>query len=69
MVIFLRMRSPARLSRVIAALVATVALAACGPVDPSPRSSSPSLRCMDEPDRGSSGVQRPLFFVFCAQSP
>ena len=62
------MRSPARLGRVVAILAVILALAACAPSGPSSRS-SPSVRCMDEPGRGSSGEQRPLFFLFCTQSP
>jgi hypothetical protein len=49
-------------------LAVSVSLTACAPVGSS-SSSAPSVRCMDEPGRGSSGDQRPLFFVFCAQSP
>lgn len=67
-VLFLRMRPLARLGRVIAMLAVVLALAACGPVGSS-SGASPSVRCMDEPGRGSSGEQRPLFFLFCAQSP
>jgi hypothetical protein len=46
-------------------------LAACGTVDQPRRSSdSPSLRCMNDPGRGQSlDVTRPIFFLFCAQSP
>jgi hypothetical protein len=62
------MRRPVRLARVVALVAVTFALAACAPVGAS-SSSSPSMRCMDEPGRGSSGGNRPLFFVLCAQSP
>lgn len=68
MVISLLMRRPVRLARIIALVAVTLALAACAPVGGS-SSSSPSVRCVDEPGRGSSGENRPLFFVFCAQSP
>jgi hypothetical protein len=68
MVVFLLMRIPIRLSPVIAMLAVGLTLAGCAPVGSS-SGSSPSVRCMDEPGRGSSGEQRPLFFVFCAQSP
>jgi hypothetical protein len=53
---------------VLVILAVSHALAAGAPVGSS-SSSAPSVRCMDEPGRGSSGEQRPLFFVFCAQSP
>jgi hypothetical protein len=55
----------------IIALGAALTLAACTTVD-SPRhsSSAPSVRCVDEPGRGGSvSSTRPLFFLFCAQSP
>jgi hypothetical protein len=68
MVLFRRMPALARLGRVIAMLAVVLALTACGPVGSS-SSGPPSVRCMDEPGRGSSGEQRPLFFLFCAQSP
>jgi hypothetical protein len=68
MVIFLPMRIPIRLSPVIAMLAAALTFAGCAPAGSS-SSSSPSVRCVDEPGRGSSGEQRPLFFLFCAQSP
>lgn len=45
------------------------ALAACSTVDQR-RSDSPSLRCMNDPGRGQSlDATRPIFFLFCAQSP
>jgi hypothetical protein len=62
------MRCSGRLGRIVAVLAVTLALAACAPVGAS-SSSSPSMRCMDEPGRGSTGENRPLFFLFCAQSP
>jgi len=53
------------------ALGAALALAACATVDSPRRSSeSPTLRCVNEPGRGQSlDASRPLFFLFCAQSP
>ena len=68
MVIFLRMLASVRLRPLLVILAVSLVLAACAPVGSS-SSSAPSVRCMDEPGRGSSGAQRPLFFVFCAQSP
>jgi hypothetical protein len=59
-----------RVGRTLIALAA-LALAACATVD-SPRRSaeSPTLRCVNEPGRGQSlDASRPLFFLFCAQSP
>jgi hypothetical protein len=62
--------SPVR-SLTLIALGAVFALAACTTVD-SPRRSSggPAVRCVDEPGRGGSvSSTRPLFFLFCTQSP
>jgi hypothetical protein len=67
-VIFLLMRCPVRLGRVVALAAVAVALVACAPGGAS-ASSSPSTRGMDEPDRGSAGESRPPFFVLCTQSP
>ncbi|HKC09984.1 MAG TPA: hypothetical protein VKJ67_24130 [Methylomirabilota bacterium] len=50
---------------------AALTLAACASLD-SPRraSDSPTVRCVNEPGRGGSlDATRPLFFLFCAQSP
>ena len=34
------------------------------------RSDAPNLRCLNDPVRGqASDSSRPLFFIFCAQSP
>ena len=56
--------------RILLALVAALVLAACSTVNQSRRSDSPSLRCMNDPGRGQSlDATRPIFFVFCAQSP
>jgi hypothetical protein len=53
------------------ALGAAVTLAACAAVESPRRSSdSPTVRCVNEPGRGGSlDATRPLFFLFCAQSP
>jgi len=69
-VLFFLVRS-FRIGRTMMALGAALALAACATVD-SPRRSadSPTLRCVNEPGRGQSlDATRPLFFLFCAQSP
>ena len=60
-----------RLGRALLMLGAAVALAACATANsPSRSDSSPSLRCVNEPGRGGSpDPSRPLFFLFCAQSP
>ena len=58
--------------RILLALGTAFVLAACATVDQPRRSSSdsPSLRCMNDPGRGQSlDATRPIFFVFCAQSP
>jgi hypothetical protein len=57
--------------RTLVALGAALFLAACSTVE-SPRSSSnsPTVRCVDGPGRGQSlSDARPLFFLFCVQSP
>jgi hypothetical protein len=53
------------------ALGTALVLAACATVD-SPRRSSDasSVRCLNDAGRGQSAdPSRPLFFIFCAQSP
>jgi hypothetical protein len=57
--------------RILLAFGTALVLAACATVDQPRRSSdSPSLRCMNDPGRGQSlDATRPIFFVFCAQSP
>ena len=53
------------------AVATALVLAACATATAPRRSSeSPSLRCVNEPGRGQSvDSSRPLFFLFCAQSP
>jgi len=62
---------PVFLLRIAMALGAALTLAACASVDSPRRSSdSPTVRCVNEPGRGGSlDATRPLFFLFCAQSP
>ena len=70
MVLFSPVRSLV-LVRTAMAFGAALTLAACASVD-SPRRSSDSttVRCVNEPGRGGSlDATRPLFFLFCAQSP
>jgi len=63
---------PPSAGRILMALGTALVLAACATVDSPRRSSeSPSVRCLNDPLRGqsSSDPLRPLFFIFCAQSP
>ena len=57
--------------RALIAVATALVLGACATVSAPRRSSeSPSLRCVNEPGRGQSvDSSRPLFFLFCAQSP
>jgi len=55
--------------RVLIVITTALVLAGCATA-PRRSSDSPSLRCVNEPGRGQSAdSSRPLFFVFCAQSP
>ncbi len=70
MVLFFPVRSVV-LVRIALSLGAALTLAACATAE-SPRraSDSPTVRCVNEPGRGGSlDATRPLFFLFCAQSP
>jgi hypothetical protein len=69
-VLFFLVRS-LRVGRITMVLGTALALAACAPVGSARRSAeSPTLRCVSEPGRGQSlDASRPLFFLFCAQSP
>lgn len=62
---------PLSAGRVLIAITTAFVLAGCATATAPRRSSdSPSLRCANEPGRGQSAdSSRPLFFVFCAQSP
>lgn len=70
MVLFFPVRSVV-LVRTAISLGAALTLAACATAASSRRASdSPTVRCMSEPGRGSSpDATRPLFFLFCAESP
>ena len=64
-----------RIRRTIVPLLA-LAAAACSNVvaDPAPRATQvPNVRCFDQPPTGSPGLDtsynRPMFFLFCMQSP
>jgi hypothetical protein len=69
-ILFFSVRS-FRIGRTMMALAAALALAACATIESPRRSSeSPTVRCVNEPGRGQSlDATRPLFFLFCAQSP
>jgi len=70
-ILFLVVR-PLALGRILVALVAGLSLAACAAVESPRRSSesSPALRCVNDPGHGQSvDASRPLFFLFCIQSP
>jgi hypothetical protein len=58
------------LVRTAISLGAALTLAACGTIDSPRRSDSATSRCMSEPGRGSSvDANRPVFFLFCSESP
>ena len=60
---------PLSAARVLIAITVVLVLAGCATA-PRRSSDSPSLRCVNEPGRGQSAdSSRPLFFLFCAQSP
>jgi predicted component of type VI protein secretion system len=52
-----------------------VALAGCASSSsrssppPSSSGSSPRVRCLTDPSRDSASTSRPMFFLFCAESP
>jgi hypothetical protein len=61
---------PLPAGRALIALATALVLGACATTAPRRSSESPSLRCVNEPGRGQSvDSSRPLFFLFCAQSP
>ena len=69
MVLFFPVRSV--LVRTAISIGAAFTLAACATAE-SPRrgAETPTVRCVNEPGRGGSlDATRPLFFLFCAQSP
>jgi hypothetical protein len=62
--------------RSLALLLLFVALAGCASASSSgsssspPRgSSAPRVRCLSDPSRDDASGSRPLFFLFCAESP
>jgi hypothetical protein len=62
---------PLSAGRVLIAVTTAFVLVGCATaIAPRRSSDSPNLRCVNEPGRGqSTDSSRPLFFVFCAQSP
>ncbi len=66
-----------RMNRLAALAVLFVALAGCasasydsGSSASAPRgSSSPRVRCLSDPSRDDASGSRPLFYLFCAESP
>jgi hypothetical protein len=56
--------------RSIALLVALLTLAGCATGSSSGQSgSSPRVRCLSDPGRDAAATSRPLFFLFCVESP
>jgi len=57
----------------LAPLVLLVALGGCETVsggDSSQRSAqTPTVRCLTDPNRDNQSTSRPMFFLFCAESP
>ncbi|PYO04845.1 MAG: hypothetical protein DMD75_30080 [Candidatus Rokuibacteriota bacterium] len=63
-----------RRPRSLALLLLFVAFAGCATASSnsgqsSSSSSSPRVRCLTDPARDSASGTRPLFFLFCAESP
>ena len=55
-----------------AALLLALALLGCSTAAPSregSRSSAPRVRCLSDPARDNAEGTRPLFFLFCIESP
>jgi hypothetical protein len=61
--------------RSVAPLVLLVALTGCETVSGGGGSSSqspaqsPTVRCLTDPNRDNQSTSRPMFFLFCAESP
>jgi hypothetical protein len=59
-----------RRALLLAAVLATAgAGCAAGPGQPRPASGAPVMRCLAEDERMTGARDRPLFFLFCIQSP
>jgi hypothetical protein len=58
------------LLRLAGALLAGLVVAGCAAPAYPVRSQAPTVRCLGQPGRGEDyGSSRPLFFIFCAESP
>ncbi len=59
--------------RSVAPLVLLVALVGCETVSGGGSSQSsaqaPTVRCLTDPNRDNQSTSRPMFFLFCAESP
>jgi hypothetical protein len=57
-------------ARLALALLASILVVGCSAPAYNVRSQSPSVRCLSQPGRGQDySESRPLFFLFCAESP
>jgi hypothetical protein len=56
--------------RLLLAVCLVTAVSGCATAPPQVRSQSPTVRCLGQPGRGETySESRPLFFIFCAESP
>jgi hypothetical protein len=55
--------------RSIALLVVLLTLAGCATGSSGSAGGSPRVRCLSDPGRDASATNRPLFFLFCMESP
>jgi hypothetical protein len=55
--------------RSIALLVVLLTLAGCATGSSSGSGGSPRVRCLSDPGRDATATSRPLFFLFCVESP
>ncbi len=56
--------------RLLLALSLLAVIAGCAAPTYPVRSQSPTVRCLGQPERGETyTTSRPLFFLFCAESP
>jgi hypothetical protein len=55
--------------RSIALLVVLLTLAGCATGSSGGPGGSPRVRCLSDPGRDASATTRPLFFLFCMESP
>jgi len=62
-------RRARRLPLLFVAVLLVGCAAAAPATAPEQRSSSPRVRCLSDPGRDASQGTRPLFFLFCIESP